>query len=556
MSTIFPTVDTIEEHLQHVEQLIINTISSSTPSNMADTFRNAFHRLQEDVSRFWPQSLPPLPEIKMPNLGAFEVPPPPPPLPVPKSGLEKAAEWAGNHPWKAMGVGLGVVGVGVFVGAVGTRVYRVKRLKRMGVLGSGGDGERRQVVDEPLAFPLIESLQRCGYIVVASVRTLEAADKLERTSEGYLRAIVLDPSDLSTIPSFLRSLSSTMSRRFPITVSGDPHSSPNTQLYIHSIISFLSMPSPHHIAPTGPLENLSLQDTYPAYLQATHFAPLQIIQSLLPLMRNSPRHIHKTIIICLPAISGQVGLPFAGAQAMSAAATLRGVEVLRREILVAAATETHGGTYARSMKNVGVVVVDVGNCGQALNYYDEDVERAMMDWSASEKVTYGVAFSNALVGGGLQQRVTRGRRRGGTESFVRTLVDVVSDGMKDPSVRGCAPSSLSLTLAPFRQWWRGDRFGVGAGVWTYAIASRLPTTILDRLLVFPHVVLHIRNIIFGRNALPYPPPPVVHRETHIPPPPPPSAPAAARPQHQSSPADPATGGESDWVWVWCGRVVD
>ena len=108
-----------------------------------------------------------------------------------------------------------------------------------------------------------------------------------------------------------------------------------------------------------------------------------------------------------------------------------------------------------------MVVVDVGNCGQALHYYDEDVERATIDWTASEKATYGVAFANALVGS--QQIAARFKRRGQTSSFVSALVDVISDGTRDPGVRGHVPSNLSLVLAPLRQWWRGDRFGVGAG---------------------------------------------------------------------------------------------
>ena len=218
MPSLFPTADTIEEHIQHVEEVIINTISNSAPD--MDSVRYVFHRLQDDLARFWPQSLPPLPEIKMPNLGAFEVPPPPPPLPVPKTGLERSADWVGAHPWKAVGLGLGVIGAGVLLGYSGRRAFRIRRLRSRAVLGTGADGERRQVIgeppqlyvcsdwfaevllvvvlggDEPLAFPLIDSLQQCGYIVIASVRTPQAAEELERTSNGYLRAIVLDPTDV------------------------------------------------------------------------------------------------------------------------------------------------------------------------------------------------------------------------------------------------------------------------------------------------------------------------------------------------------------------------
>ncbi|KAI0685673.1 hypothetical protein BC835DRAFT_1382913 [Cytidiella melzeri] len=526
MPVVLPTAESIEEHLQHVEQIVINAISSAAPE-----MRNVLQQLQDDLARFWPQSLPPLPDIKMPSLGAFEVPPPPPPLPVPKSTLERSADWVGAHPWKAVGLGIGIAGVGVLVGYGGRWHLRSRRSRRHGVVGSNAEskGDRRQVVvvlggDEPLALPLITSLQQCGYIVIASVRTPEAAVELEHHSEGYLRAIVLDPTDLATIPPFLRSLSATMSRRFPVTASGDPHSSPTTQLYIHSVVSMITMPSPHLVPPTGPLENLGVQDSYPAYLQASHFVPLQVLQSVLPLMRNSPRHAKKRIVVCLPAIDGRVGLPFAGAQAMSAAATLRGLEVLRREIRVAAATETTD-SHARSMKNVRVVVVDVGNCGQALHYYDEDVEHATIDWTASEKATYGIAFANALAGSSYVG--TRSRLGAESQQFVRALVSLISDGTKDPRIGGNIPAGMRLTLSRLRQWLQGDRIGVGAGAWTYAVASKLPSAILDGLLTLPHVLLSLRTAFLalpGRNtSVPrYPSPasaPIVSQ-----PPPPPSQP--------------------------------
>jgi hypothetical protein len=48
--------------------------------------------------------------------------------------------------------------------------------------------------DTPLGFPLIQDLERKGYIVVASVSTAAAVDALERKCHGYVRALVLDPS--------------------------------------------------------------------------------------------------------------------------------------------------------------------------------------------------------------------------------------------------------------------------------------------------------------------------------------------------------------------------
>ncbi|KAI0340063.1 hypothetical protein BDW22DRAFT_1421839 [Trametopsis cervina] len=527
MPLALPTAENVEEQIQYVEEVIFSTIHTVTAD--LPNVKYAFQRLQEDLARFWPQSLPPLPEIKMPSLGAFEVPPPPPPLPVPKSAFEKSLDWAGAHPWKAASLGVGIVGVGVLTGY--GLMYRMPlgRPRRHRVAATSHDGERRQVVvvlggDTPLGLPLILNLEAQGYIVITSVCTPDAVREIEPHTHGYVRAIVLDPSEPATIPYFLRSLSSTMSRRFPITASGDPHSAPTSQLYIHSVVSLITLPASHVTPSLGPLENLGMQDAYPAYLQATHFTPLQVIQSLLPLMRNSPRHDKKSIVVCLPAIDGRVGLPFSGAQAMSAAATLRGVEVLRREIRIAAVTEKHE-SHARSMKNISVVVVDVGNFAalQQQAPRDSDVERATIDWSASEKTTYGAAFANVLAGStNIGTNVVR--RQSDTSRFVKTLADVISHGGKGPLA--ARSTYLQAILASIHRWIRGDRIAVGAGAWTYTIASKLPSILLDSLLVLPHFILSIHNAI-----LPVPP-----HVTPLPPPVPAPHPAQAAPQAHQAPA--------------------
>ena len=52
--------------------------------------------------------------------------------------------------------------------------------------------------DSPLGLPLILELEKHGYIVIASVSTPEAVDLIEGKSQGYVRAIVLDPSEVSS----------------------------------------------------------------------------------------------------------------------------------------------------------------------------------------------------------------------------------------------------------------------------------------------------------------------------------------------------------------------
>ena len=52
--------------------------------------------------------------------------------------------------------------------------------------------------DTPLGLPLVLDLAKNGYIVITSVSTPEAVDEIEQQSQGYVRAIVLDPSEVSS----------------------------------------------------------------------------------------------------------------------------------------------------------------------------------------------------------------------------------------------------------------------------------------------------------------------------------------------------------------------
>ena len=240
--------------------------------------------------------------------------------------------------------------------------------------------------------------------------------------------------------------------------------------YIHAIISLLSLSAP---VPglDAPLEHISLQHTYLPYLTATQITPLQVIQALLPLLRTGSARSRdkgkKSIIICLPATDARVGLPFASVQAMSAAGTIRAAEVLRREIRVAATTE-----HSESMKNINVVVVDVGtfDVGAAFKSLPpEGIYKAMEDWSASEKVIYGPAFVSVMrekpaLTSFWSRLFTNDHQYGMARKptdlsvLVNNLVRVVSGGHFGPRLFG-----VNIGLGYVQQWIRGERFSVGAG---------------------------------------------------------------------------------------------
>ncbi|KAH8106858.1 hypothetical protein BXZ70DRAFT_915360 [Cristinia sonorae] len=494
MPVIVPTIEQIEGYLDAVEELFFASLSAATPD--LPNVREAVQRLWEDVLRHGPQALPSLPDLHIPGLGAFEVPPPPPPPPPPPtSWLNNCAGWMAKHKCSTALIGAGVIGVGIYAGYSALHLQHHSKTRR--TVKTSGSTERRQVVvvlggDSSLGLSLILDLEKQGYIVITSVSSPEAVDVVEQQCHGYVRALVLDPTEPEMIPFFLRSLSSTMSRRFPITAAGDPHVSPSAYPYIHSVISLLTLPSRYDVPIPAPLEHLSLREDYSAYLQSTHITPLLVVQALLPLLRNSSARARdalannsgrKSIVFCLPATDARVGLPFMSAQGMSAAATLRGVEILRREIQVAS-------TGTDSMKNIKVVIVDVGAVGaQSEQPATTEVLASIDNWTPSERAAYGTAFSS------LGSQFGRTRQPSHVSSFVRTVVDVVHDGKFFRSGGSGFISEIGLGLGRLREWIRGDRVVVGSGARTYVLASYLPSIILDGLLNLPHFLLSIRNAL-------------------------------------------------------------
>ncbi|KAJ6525759.1 hypothetical protein B0H19DRAFT_1385952 [Mycena capillaripes] len=506
----------------------------------------AISQLWTDITRYGPQ-IPSFPDVHLPGgLGDFEIPPPPPPPPPPATWVEQSTEWVHKNGKTAGIIAGGVLGTGLIsYGAVYMRTLRARRLKEK-------TNERRQVVvvlggDTPLALPLILDLERKGYIVIASVSSADLGDSLERRCKGYVRALVLDPNEPSTVTVFLRSLSSALSRRFPITAAGDPFVAPSAHPYIHSVISLLSLfpPTIH-----APLEHISLRSAYFPYLNATHIVPLQVIQALLPILRTGPSRgrngVKKSIIVCLPATAARVGLPFSAMQSMSAVSTLRGVEVLRREINIAALTDK-----SETMKNIKVVVVDVG----AFNYGPIDtflppteVYKAMEGWSSSEKMTYGPSFaylshevaelpSKSRWGSAFSEAHSYGVPRKPTDVsvFVNSIVGTVSGGQFGPWIFG-----IGLGIGRIRNWIRGERFSVGAGASTYKFASFLPPLLLDTLISIPHFLISLRNALLPVQPHIRPPPslpPVQHAQ---------DPPTAARNEEDESGNDLSeTGSEAD-----------
>lgn len=270
---------------------------------------------------------------------------------------------------------------------------------------------------------------------------------------------------------------------------------------------------------------------------------------MLPLLRVShirarDAHVHesakRSIILCVPAKDSVAGMPFAAAQAMSAAATIRGAEVLRNEIRAVSTSNDD----AESMKDLKVTIVDVGYVGAPASITEmrstETMEKSMLDWTTTQRSVYGDAFIQSL------KPVDEDALRGDPESverFVQTVVDHVNGPKRIDLHHHRLMHALQVLAFNLRTWLRGERFAVGAtqsestilcsflfrnfltfffGLpgYTTSLTSLLPDFIVDKLPNVQSYLTSIRNRFFPLPVAPRLPPVTTQ------PPPAPTAPPA------------------------------
>ncbi|KAG9018719.1 hypothetical protein FRB90_010333 [Tulasnella sp. 427] len=454
-----PTLQDVEDAIQALENYVAAQIPIIT---------RGIKRITDDLSRYGPPELPALPEI--PSIPLFaSIPPPSPPAPpaAPRTLNDKVGGWVGTHRRVLAGAGA-VVGLGLATG--GWMYWSSRRIAVVAAKAQARAKGAKEVVvllgaDSPLGHLLIQDLRANDYIVIASVSTPETVAEVEKLGKGYVKALVLDPTDPSSTTPFLRSLQSTLSLKFPIA-PGDPYApcSPSELPTLVSMISLLSLsPSgqpprtdpaasvtslPGDQPPPASIVDMSIPKEYLPHLVATHLTPLNIIQSLLPLFRTSRKKsaIKPTIVVALPGGPESAGLVGQqAATAMSNSAMSKGLEILRREIAL-----------TPEVKGTRVVVIDVG---------DLAVGR-VRPTRRPRRPTDPQRFADAVL-----------RVVGGSQIFF---------GPHAPQRSLLANSLLSLYVTA-GEWWRGNRFSIGAG------ASYLPLWILDPLILLPQRLVAYRD---------------------------------------------------------------
>lgn len=258
--------------------------------------------------------------------------------------------------------------------------------------------------------------------------------------------------------------------RFPLTASGDPYTLTHSTCYLQSIISLAALFPP----PTPcPVESVPLTDSYLPYLTRSHITPFHAIQGLLPQVRqeraSTGSEIRGSIIFCVPAIASRVGAPFTSQESMSAAATIRGAEILRRELQI---VDAHNDSnHSLSPK---VVIIDVGAVGYSSRVGSpetpasaDDPQSLTRSWSESVKEAYSASFEASI-----EQSRLSPRNPVHTNVFVNAVISVVSQGTRGKGYGYGFREDVSFATGKrlllevwgrIHNWVRGDRFGIGSG---------------------------------------------------------------------------------------------
>lgn len=253
--------------------------------------------------------------------------------------------------------------------------------------------------------------------MIASVPRVELADELESHGAGFIRALVLNPSDPTTLNPFLRDMRATLGLRFPLGTAGDPYASPATHAHIVSLVSLLSLSATDPQTMTDgdgtsfmPLSSMSLTKEYLPLLISSHVTPFGIIQGVLPHLRNTNKYLPKSnpSVVVLQSVYN-LGPGRSGADAIVTTANTAALDVFRREL---------------HEQGVDVFELDVGKVDTA------------------GVVTLGMKKREAA------RREKWAGQVGRTPSSFEVLADAVADVVGERNIL---------------QWWRGSKRPVGAG---------------------------------------------------------------------------------------------
>ncbi|GAA5822836.1 hypothetical protein JCM11251_004395 [Rhodosporidiobolus azoricus] len=290
-------------------------------------------------------------------------PPPPPPTPTRSVWLDNLTAHLARHPAAYSFAAVGLTGSAsyyFFPKQTLAALSPVTRLVPLTVLpdpknrplrllpaqhGVAGEVRKEAVVvlgaDCPVGRELALELERRGFVVIATVKEPVEVDALERMSRGWMKVLILDPNDSSSVSPFLRSLSTALSLRFPLHTSGDPFSRPAHALALTGIVNCLSLSSvPEALAPLEAVEN----DVVRKLVGERVSTVVGVVKGLLPFLRSSaarPGAPAGSFVSLVPSSSSNLSLPFLSLTSAANAALSSLFHSLRRELAASSGPSVH-----------------------------------------------------------------------------------------------------------------------------------------------------------------------------------------------------------------------
>ncbi|KAK4053840.1 hypothetical protein OIV83_001496 [Microbotryomycetes sp. JL201] len=202
-----------------------------------------------------------------------------------------------------------------------------------------GDEQRKEAVlvlgAHGVAADLALDLEQRGFVVIATVTNPRDVDALEKRSRGWIKVLVLDPLEASSVPPFLRSLSTALSLRFPLHTSGDPYAAPSQTPALTAVVNCLSLCEPS--TALCPVEGFDGDDVRRAVGERVATV-IGCIKGVLPMLRTSagrPGRPDGSLISLVPAPSANLALPYLSLASAADAAIVSLLHSLRRELSTA-----------------------------------------------------------------------------------------------------------------------------------------------------------------------------------------------------------------------------
>ncbi|KAH9819005.1 hypothetical protein DFH28DRAFT_957304 [Melampsora americana] len=192
-----------------------------------------------------------------------------------------------------------------------------------------------------IGYQLAIQLSSAGYIVIASVSGSAHVGSLERDGIGWIKALVLDPTQPELASAFTRSLASALSLRFPLNSAGDAFMEDGSHSSLVGMVNCFPISTMDELKPVETLEPVT--ELIP-HLASTLGISLEVVKVVLPMMRNS---IEKSggedgvILTLFPTKTSSVELPYLSSSVIVNQALESLMTTLRREILICDSPSKH-----------------------------------------------------------------------------------------------------------------------------------------------------------------------------------------------------------------------